>query len=135
MIPWSHEGVTVKDHPADAKAFVYLLEFADGSKYLGKKNLQSTRRKKVPGKVRRVVTTTESDWKKYLSSSTEVKAKIKAGDKLVKREVLQWCDTVGGASYWEAYWQFMEHVLLSTEWLNRWISVRIYKQKLKEDTE
>lgn len=125
----------MEEHPVGAKAFVYLLEFADGTKYIGKKNLYSTRRKKVTGKTRRVVTTTESDWKKYLSSSTEVKAKIKAGDKLVKREILQWCDTVGSASYFEAYWQFTEHVLLSAEWLNKWISVRIYKQKLKEDTE
>lgn len=132
MIPWSYEGTIVKEAPEGAKAFVYLLEFEDGTLYLGKKNLHSTRRKRVVGKKRRTVTTSESNWKSYLSSSQEVKSKLKAGNKLVKREIVRWCFTLGEATYWEAYYQFQHHVLLSGDWLNKWISVRIYKQALKE---
>lgn len=132
MIPWSYEGAHIKEAPEGAKAFVYLLIFEDGTKYLGKKNLHSTRRKRVVGKKRRAVTTSESNWRTYLSSSQEVKSKLKAGDKLVRREILRWCYTLGEATYFEAYHQFQEHVLLSGDWLNKWISVRIYKQTLKE---
>lgn len=132
MIPWTHEGAIVTEAPKDAKAFVYLLVFEDNTKYIGKKNLHSIRRKREVGKKRRTVTTSESNWKSYLSSSQEVKAKIKSGDKLVKREILRWCYTLGEATYYEAFFQFQEHVLLSGDWLNKWISVRLYKSTLKE---
>lgn len=132
MIVWTYQGIEVKEAPQKAKAFVYLLEFDDGTKYVGKKNLHSTRRKKVIGKKRKVVTTSESNWKTYNSSSQEVKTKLKSGDKLIKREIIRWCYTLGEATYWEAYWQFQWGVLLDSNWLNRWISVRLYKQNMKD---
>ena len=134
MIPWTYEDKVVTEAPKDAKAFVYYLEFADGSKYIGKKNLHSTRRKKVTGKTRRVITITESNWKKYFSSSDEVKARIKAGEQLVRREVIRWCDTTGEASYWEAYEMFTRHVLLSITYLNKWISIKTYKRLGKDES-
>jgi len=132
MIPWSYQGNPVDIHPDNVKAFVYLMVFADGTKYIGKRNLYSTRRKKVPGKTRRVVTTSENDWRKYLSSSKEVKTKLKAKDKLITREIIRWCYTLGEATYWELHEQMTNHVLLSDTWLNRWVSARIYKQNLKD---
>jgi hypothetical protein len=131
MIPWTYEGTVVTEAPEGAKAFVYYMEFQDGTKYIGKKGLTSTRRKKVVGKTRRQVNVSESNWKVYLSSSSEVKAKLKTGDTLVRREILRWCYSAGEATYWELYEQMVNHVLLSGDWLNRWISIRLYGSTLK----
>lgn len=131
MIPWHYNGKPVDKHPEDAVAFVYLLIFEDGSSYIGKKSLVSTRRKKLAGKTRRTVTKSESNWKSYLSSSDEVKFRIKVGEKLVTREILRWCRTLAEATYWELYEQMVRHVLLSDNWLNKWVAVRLYKSSLK----
>lgn len=132
MIPWSYENKNVSAPPKDAKAFVYLLEFADGKLYIGKKNLESTRRKKIAGKSRRQVVVSESNWRNYLSSSLEVKAKIKNGDVLVKREILKWCTSTAEATYWELYEQVTRHVLCDMHYLNKWISAKIFRCTDKE---
>jgi hypothetical protein len=132
VIPWSYSGKPVDKYPEGAVAFVYYLEFKDGAKYVGKKGLVSTRKKKIAGKSRRQITRTESNWKSYLSSSTEVKAKIKAGDILVKREITRWCFSLSEATYWELYEQMVNHVLLKTNWLNLWVSARIYGSSLND---
>lgn len=129
MIPWSYEGEVVNEYPENAKAFVYRLEFADGYTYWGKKNLESIRRKKLAGKTRRVTTISESNWKTYLSSSVEVKARLKAGDKLITREIIRWCYSIAEGSYWEAWYQFVNHVLLDIKSLNKWISIKTYRPK------
>lgn len=129
MIPWSFEGKAVSSHPEGAKAFVYRLEFANGDYYHGKKNLESVRRKKLVGKTRRVTTISESNWKSYLSSSTEVKARLKAGDKLTKREILRWCYSTSEATYFELWYQMVNHVLLDIKSLNKWVSAKIYRPK------
>lgn len=126
MIVWTYKGKAVKDPPVGSKAFVYYLEFEDGSKYIGKKNLESVRRKRTEGSTRRKKIVSESNWRTYLSSSTEVKSKIKAGDKLIKREILRWCPTTGCANYWELYYQVVNNVLCDLKYLNKWISVKIY---------
>lgn len=131
MIPWHYKGKPVAEHPKDAVAFVYLLVFEDGSKYVGKKGLVSTRRKKLAGKARRTVTKSESNWKVYRSSSDEVKAKIKVGDKLVTREILRWCYSLAEATYWELYEQMVNHVLLNDHWLNKWVAARVYGSSVK----
>jgi hypothetical protein len=130
MVNWSYNDTLVTSAPETAKAFVYYMEFEDGTKYIGKKNLQSIRKKKIEGKVRKQKVVTESNWKNYTSSSSEVKQKIKAGHKLVKREILCWCYTLGEASYKEAELQFKHGVLLSDTWLNRWIYVKVYKSNI-----
>lgn len=131
MIPWHYKGKPVAEHPKEAVAFVYLLVFKDGTKYIGKKGLVSTRRKKLAGKTRRTVTKSESNWKSYLSSSDEVKARIKAGDELVTREILRWCSGLAEATYWELYEQMVRHVLLSDNYINKWVAARIYGSSLK----
>jgi len=129
VIPWSFNGKIINKHPENAKAFVYYLEFSDGMHYYGKKNLESVRRKKLAGKTKRVVTVSESNWRVYLSSSTEVKARIKSGDKLVKREIIRWCFSTSEATYWELWYQMVNHVLLDIKSLNKWISAKMYRPK------
>jgi hypothetical protein len=135
LIPWTYKDKPVDIPPESSVAFVYLMQFEDGTKYIGKKQLTSKRKVKVAGKVRKKVTVSESNWRSYLSSSTEVKDKIKIGHKLKSREILHWCYSLGEASYKEAELQFKHRVLLSDDWINKWIYIKIYKSTLKERIE
>jgi hypothetical protein len=126
---WSYEGEEVLEIPHGMKAFVYLLVFEDGTKYIGKKNVYSTRRVTVPGKTRKSIVVTESNWKVYNSSSEFVKSKLKHGDKLVAREIIRWCESTSESTYFEAHEQFKNHVLLDATYLNKWISFKAYRPK------
>ena len=65
---WYYNGEQFKleNYPNDSLVgFVYEITEKDtGKKYIGKKLFWSTRRKKVKGRTRRVVS--ESDWKDYV---------------------------------------------------------------------
>lgn len=124
---WVYKGKKVVNLPEGTEAFVYLLVFQDGTKYIGKKNTTSTRRVKVKGRVRRKVVTTESNWREYLSSSKVVKSKIEAGDKLASKEVLHMCSTKGQATYLEVYEMFLRDVLCDSLYLNLNILSRFFK--------
>lgn len=61
-------------------AFVYKIEFSDGSFYVGQKRLFKGIKdaKKINSK------SVESNWREYQSSSTEVKSRIESGEKFTK---------------------------------------------------
>jgi len=117
--------------PVGAVAFVYYLEITDKLgklwKYIGKKQLTSARRTKVTGSARRKIVITESNWKKYLSSSLHVKAMLKDGGKLTKREILMWCNSKTCATFHELKEQVMRNVLCDPEYLNKCIAVRLLR--------
>ena len=60
---------------SDLAGFVYLItDLNNGKKYVGKKNLWSTRRlRPLKGQKRRRVKKLESDWRDYFGSNEEVK--------------------------------------------------------------
>ena len=125
---WYHKGSPVEDRPEDAEAFVYLLEFADGMWYIGKKNCTSTRRlPPLKGKKRKRVVVKESNWKTYRSSSEEVKEKIAQGQELVREEILHWCTSKGEATYLEVYEMVVQKVLCNPKNLNKNILGRYFK--------
>jgi hypothetical protein len=127
VIGWTYQEEEFDSIPEGALAFVYYLEFEDGTKYVGKKNFYSTSRKRQPGKSRRTVTVRESNWKSYLSSSETVKSKLKAGEKLVRREVLHLCKTLGQATYMELHEQVQRNVLCNPEYLNGLIYAKVMR--------
>lgn len=83
--------------------FIYLIYCKETKKfYIGKKQLVSVSRKFVPGKKRRQVTTKESDWLTYSSSSQYVKADIeKYGEDKFEFFIIQTYKTKAGLSYAE----------------------------------
>ena len=127
MLSWKYKGKIYKTTPEDYEAFVYLLEFEDGTKYVGKKVFYSIRRVKVKGKMRRKVVKKESDWMKYMSSSDVVKEKIALGHKLKKRQILHLCTTRGEATYLEVKEMFIRDVLCTNEYLNLNILAKFFK--------
>ena len=55
--------------PVGAKGFIYeITNELTGRKYIGKKNLISKTSRKVTGRIRRVHTTKDSDWRTYTGS-------------------------------------------------------------------
>lgn len=119
--------------------FVYLITFADGTYYIGKKSFFSVRKKKF-GKKRIAALTdkrlkhfemvrTESDWKKYNSSNAVVKQKIADGFKYDKY-FLHFAKTKKSLSYQEERYLYTYNVLTDPNALNDNIAGRYFKKDM-----
>lgn len=134
---WLYEGVEYElpenaDH-SDLYGFVYLItNIKNGRKYIGKKFFW--RKKILPitkSRKRRKHTQVESDWKSYYGSSEELNSDIdKYGKDNFRREILHLCRTKGECGYLEAKEQFVRDALLTDEYYNTWIQVRVRKNHI-----
>ena len=111
--------------------FVYLIEnLVNGRKYIGKKFFWSSKIKQVNKKKKRYKV--ESDWKDYYGSSAELGAEIiNIGKESFKRTILHLCKTKAECAYLELKEQIERNVLLSDEYYNAWIQVKVRKSHLK----
>jgi hypothetical protein len=114
--------------------FVYCItDKSNGKKYIGKKLFQSKR--KLPplkGKTRRRTTIKESDWRTYYGSSDEVREILdEKGIENFHREILHLCKTKGELSYLELKEQMDREVLLSDDYYNGIIQVKIHKSHVR----
>jgi hypothetical protein len=134
---WLYEGAEYElpentDH-SDIYGFVYLItNLENGRKYIGKKFFW--RKKILPitkSRKRRKHTQVESDWKSYYGSSEELNSDIdKYGKDNFRREILHICKTKGECGYLEAKEQFVRDALLTDEYYNTWIQVRVRKNHI-----
>lgn len=122
---WLYNDKEITELPEGVEAFVYKIEFSDGTFYIGKKNRYSIRRTKVAGKVRKKVVTTER-WANYESSSDVVKAKIAKGVPFTK-EIIEMCSTKGMATYLEVVYMIKYNVLCDTNALNKSILGKFFR--------
>jgi len=123
---WKLNGEDLLEVPEGAEGFVYLITYSDGTKYVGKKSFWSRRRKKIKGKIRRQLVTTESTWESYRGSSSLGKEKAEKG--MVKElEVLHLCSSKGALLYLELLEMVKREVLCDPSYLNANILLRIYK--------
>lgn len=129
---WLYEGQEYQSPDEKVVGFVYMITcLSTGRKYIGKKLFWSMRRKQVKGKVKRVKT--ESDWKKYWSSSEELKGDVtRLGEDNFKREILHLCFGKGELSYLEVREQIDNRVLEHPSlWYNSLIYCKIHGSHLK----
>ena len=134
---WLYEGAEYElpegtDH-SDIYGFVYLItNIENGRKYIGKKFFW--RKKILPitkTRKRRKHTQVESDWRSYYGSSEELNSDIeKYGKDNFRREILHICKTKGECGYLEAKEQFVRDALLTDEYYNTWIQVRVRKNHI-----
>lgn len=134
---WLYEGAEYElpedvDHN-DLYGFVYLItNIKNGRKYIGKKFFW--RKKILPvtkTRKRRKHTQVESDWKDYYGSSEELSADVKKyGKDNFRREILHLCKTKGECGYLEAKEQFVRDALLTEDYYNTWIQVRVRKNHI-----
>tara|TARA_Y100000385_G_scaffold251383_1_gene274068 strand:+ start:30 stop:455 length:426 start_codon:yes stop_codon:yes gene_type:complete len=136
MSEWTYKGKVVDTLPDDCEAFVYLItNTTNDKKYIGKKLAKfKTTKPPLKGRKNKRRGTKESDWRTYWGSSDHLNEDvITLGEDKFTREILHYCPTRGIASYIEAQEQFERNVLLTDDYYNGIINVRVGgSQILKE---
>jgi len=133
---WIYQGKPVKQLPDDCEGFVYLIiNLTNNRKYVGKKLAKfKTTKPPLKGKKNRRRGTVESDWRDYWGSSDHLKADVeKLGTENFSREILYFCNSRGLMSYLEAKEQFQRQVLLTDEYYNGIINVRVGSSKILQE--
>ena len=133
---WKHKDNLVEEIDDQYIGFVYIItNLINNKKYIGKKLAKFKKtRPPLKGKKRKRKSLVESDWRTYWGSSEHLLADIaELGPENFSREILYFCTTRGQLSYIEAKEQFDREVLLTDEYYNGIINVRIGgSQALKE---
>ena len=130
---WLYKNKQVDELPEDCEAFVYLItNKLNDMKYVGKKLAKfKTTKPPLKGKKNKRRGTKESDWRTYWGSSDHLKADVENhGEENFIREILYFCPSRGVASYLEAREQFERKVLLTDEYYNGIINVRVGGSKI-----
>jgi len=136
MSDWTYKGKQVDELPTDCEAFVYLItNLTSDKKYVGKKLAKfKTTKPPLKGKKNKRRGTKESDWRTYWGSSDHLNADVlELGEDKFTREILHYCPTRGIASYIEAEEQFNRNVLLTDEYYNGIINVRVGGSKILKE--
>ena len=133
MSQWTYKGNPVDDLPEDCEGFVYLItNLTNEQKYIGKKLARfKVTRPPLKGRKNKRRSSKESDWRTYWGSSDHLNADVKElGEDKFTREILYYCQSRGMLSYLEAKEQFDREVLLTDEYYNGIINVRIGSSKV-----
>lgn len=133
---WYYNDEPFQNPPEDMAGFVYLItDTQTDKKYVGKKLFWKTlKRPPLKGKKKRRLQVVQSDWMDYWSSSPQLQQLIaESGAERFSRRILHLCKTKGDLSYMELMEQVQRNVLLSDEYLNGIIQVRISSSHLSED--
>jgi hypothetical protein len=139
MTPWYYKGqiftteIAQQEIDSGAIGFVYCItDSLNGKKYIGKKTLISKRRlAPLKGKTKKRTKIVQSDWEKYYGSSEIVKALVQERPDCFEREILTLCHSKGALNYEEARLQFQLEVLLSDDYYNNFVGVKIHSNHVK----
>ena len=135
---------SIDDMPKGTYGFVYRIRFVDGTQYIGKKNIYSTRTLKArkdgkphegtidcvwknTGKGYRQkfdIVQIESDWKTYYGSSKQCKIRVPDS-----REILTYAYNKYQLTYYEAEALFFHQVLEDETYLNDNILGSFYRSE------
>jgi len=139
MSEWYYQGQVFDSNDANQKiadgyiGFVYeVTDNTNGKKYIGKKLLTTT--KKLPplkGTKRKRKKVVHSDWQTYYGSSERVKELVNERIDTFSREILDFCKAKGELSYIEAKYHFDKEVLLSEDFYNAFIGVKLHAKHVK----
>ena len=130
---WLYEDKQFEPENLDPKelyGFVYLIiNNKTGKKYIGKKFFWSSKIRQVKGKRKRYKA--ESDWRDYYGSNAVLAEEVKsAGAEAYTRIILHLCRSKAECAYLEAKEQFERGVLVSDDYYNDWISVKVTRRHL-----
>ena len=130
---WLYEGKEFEPENLDPKelyGFVYLIENnITNKKYIGKKFFWSSKTRQVKGKKKRYKA--ESDWRDYYGSNAILAEEVKvSGADTYTRTILHLCRSKSECAYLEAREQFERNVIVSDEYYNDWISVKVTRRHL-----
>ena len=125
---WLYNNKEITELPEECEAFVYIItNLTNNRKYVGKKLAKfKTTKPPLKGRKNKRRGTKESDWKTYWGSNDHLKADvIELGEDSFTREILHFCPSRGVASYLESQEQFERKVLLTDDYYNGIINVRV----------
>ncbi len=129
--PWLYNSEPfTADLIADYVSFVYCItNTTTNKKYIGKKSFYARKYKVVKKKRKKL--TVESDWQTYYGSNEILVNDVATlGTDKFSRVILRLCKSKGEASYFEAKEQFAVDAVLSVNYYNNWISVRVRKSHM-----
>jgi len=114
----------------DENTFGFLYEITNktnNKKYIGKKQcFMRLKRKPLKGKKRNRISSVESTWREYTSSSNDLNEDIKAlGKQNFEFRILKTCNSKWELAYEEIKEQIIQNVLLRDDYYNGLINVRI----------
>jgi|TARA_Y100000389_G_C17357246_1_gene461785 hypothetical protein len=133
MSDWTYNNKVLNVLPEGCEAFVYLItNTTNGRMYVGKKLAKfKTTKPPLKGKKNKRRGTKESDWRDYWGSSDNLQADVlELGEDKFTRQILHICPSRGVASYLEAKEQFDRNVLLTDDYYNGIINVRVGGSKI-----
>ena len=138
MTDWTFQDkpfeITEEIKNSSVKGFVYLItnKITD-RKYIGLKTLfKEVKLPPLKGKTRKRKVIKETDWKKYYGSSEWLKKDIEEfGKENFKREILHFGNSKSELNYLEIKEQIEREVLLTDEYYNNIVNVRINGNHLK----
>jgi hypothetical protein len=128
---WVYNNEPIDTVPELAIGFVYCITNTENNKkYIGKKLFHSVKIVQRNKKKKRLKV--ESNWKDYFGSNETLKNLVlEIGIDNFHREILYICFSKSECSYLEATEQFSRNVLLSDDYYNDWISVKITRKHIK----
>ena len=129
---WHYKGIEWQPpedfSPEDVYGMVYMItNRATARKYVGKKFFWSQKTLPITKKrKRRKRTLVESDWRDYYGSNKHLREEYdQNGPDLFYREILHLCNTKGECAYMEAKEQFDRGVLLTDDYYNGIIQIKL----------
>lgn len=130
---WLYRGKPVTEETIEGfSSFVYIItNKINGRKYIGKKLLSFSKTlKPLKGRIRKRRSKVPSDWQTYYGSNKELCEDVKKhGPEHFDREIVRFCMTKSEASYWEAKLQFEVDAIISDNYYNAWIAVKVHRNK------
>lgn len=121
-------------NPKEMYGMVYLItNLTNGRKYVGKKFFWSQKTLPITKtRKRRKRTLIESDWRNYWGSNKHLQADVEEfGEEQFKREILHICKTKGELAYMEMKEQVLRDVLLTEDYYNGIIAVKVNANSVK----
>ncbi len=124
MSDWYYKDQPLIEIPKPYKSFVYeITNLTNNKKYIGKKQFYFKKNKK----------TVESDWKTYYGSNKTLQEDVKElGEENFKRIILHLCSSKSEASYLELHHQITEQAILSKDYYNDWIQIKVTRKHLSK---
>jgi len=129
-----------EDDISDNIGFIYLItNLKTGKKYIGKKQFYASKikittltLKNGTKKKKRSKIKVYNDWMEYWGSNKELLTDIESlGIECFKREILHLCKSKGSLSYMEAKEQFMVDAIISDDYYNDWMTIKVSRKHLK----